>query len=109
MATKVTIGKEMQRRKIGEWLRSRLLSASGVDALIALALWFGFFALVVWRAEEIGVGYDEPIYGGYAFKYLAWLQYLWSSWSSVASLTHSDPKLLTFTGTQRTCTLQSQS
>ena len=94
MATKVTTGKEMQRRKIGEWLRSRLLSASGVDALIALALWFGFFALVVWRAEEIGVGYDEPIYGGYAFKYLAWLQYLWASWSSGRFLDPFRPEII---------------
>lgn len=61
---------------------ARLLSPQIVDALIALSLWLGVSALVLWRAEEIGVGYDEPIYGGYAMKYLAWLNYLVESWSS---------------------------
>ncbi|MFN4179573.1 MAG: glycerol-3-phosphate acyltransferase [Armatimonadota bacterium] len=60
---------------------ARLSSLQVADALIALSLWFAFSALVLWRAEEIGVGYDEPIYGGYAIKYLAWLNYLVESWS----------------------------
>ncbi len=60
------------------WWRSALF----VDALIALALWFVPFTLVVWTAEDIGVGYDEPIYSGYALKYLAWLQLLVDSWKS---------------------------
>lgn len=51
------------------------------DTLITMTLWFGAFLWVVMTANDFGVGYDEPIYGGYTLKYLAWLDYLVRCWS----------------------------
>jgi len=73
---------------------ARLSSLGLADALIALLLWFGMSALVLWRAEEIGVGYDEPIYAGYALKYLAWLQHLVESWLSGRFLDPFRPEVI---------------
>jgi len=75
-------------------LKVRLISPSALDALVAIALWFGMFAIVIWRAEEIGVGYDEPIYSGYALKYLGWLQYLVDSWSAGRFLDPFRPEVI---------------
>ncbi len=65
-----------------------------IDMLIALILWFGAFAIVIWRAEEIGTGYDEPIYAGYALKYLAWLQYLIENWTIGRFLAPFHPEVI---------------
>ncbi len=51
------------------------------DVCLALGLWVGAFGWVVWTAEDIGIGYDEPIYSGYAFRYLAWWRFLVDSWA----------------------------
>lgn len=53
-----------------------------MDVAIALTIWLISFVWVVLTANDIGVGYDEPIYSGYALKYLAWLHLLVSSWAS---------------------------
>lgn len=76
------------------WMR--LSSPKIADALIALSLWFSMSALVLWRANEIGVGYDEPIYSGYALKYLEWLQRLVGSWSVGRLLDPFRPEVIDF-------------
>ncbi len=75
---------------------TRLSSPKIADAFIALSLWFSMSALVLWRAEEIGVGYDEPIYAGYALKYLGWLQRLVESWSVGRLLDPFRPEVIDF-------------
>ncbi len=65
--------------------RSRRLSfrpsKTWLDGGIAIGLWLIAFLWVFWTAGDIGIGYDEPIYGGYALKYLQWLGYLAQCWS----------------------------
>ncbi|MCS7187471.1 MAG: glycosyltransferase family 39 protein [Armatimonadota bacterium] len=81
MGAKAPRVESKQEEKKRRSFRGKLFSPAVVDGVIALALWFAMSALVLWRADEIGVGYDEPIYAGYALKYLAWLHYLFESWS----------------------------
>ncbi len=52
------------------------------DALVGLTIGTIAVIWVVLTANDIGVGYDEPIYAGYSLKYLAWFQYLWRAWLS---------------------------
>ncbi len=59
----------------------RNLSPPIGDVAIAVAIGTVAFLWLVLTAGDIGVGYDEPIYGGYALKYLAWLQLWWQSWA----------------------------
>ncbi|MDT7898804.1 MAG: glycosyltransferase family 39 protein, partial [Armatimonadota bacterium] len=59
----------------------RNLSPPIGDVAIAVAIGMVAFLWLVLTAGDIGVGYDEPIYGGYALKYLAWLQLWWQSWA----------------------------
>ncbi|MFA0731383.1 MAG: hypothetical protein LKKZDAJK_002511 [Candidatus Fervidibacter sp.] len=59
----------------------RNLSPPIGDVAIAVAIGIVAFLWLVLTAGDIGVGYDEPIYGGYALKYLAWLQLWWQSWA----------------------------
>lgn len=75
---------------------TRMFSPKIGDAFIALSLWLSMSALVLWRAEEIGVGYDEPIYAGYALKYLGWLQRLVESWSVGRLLDPFRPEVIDF-------------
>lgn len=70
-----TIAKTTMAKWLGERLKPSLM-----DIAVGLAIWFVAFVWVVATASDIGVGYDEPIYGGYALRYLAWLQLLVDCW-----------------------------
>ncbi|MCS7192301.1 MAG: glycosyltransferase family 39 protein [Armatimonadetes bacterium] len=82
METKAVRFEIKQEKKTGQSFWARLSLPKIADSIVALSLWLVMSALVLWRAEEIGVGYDEPIYAGYALKYLDWLHYLFGSLSA---------------------------
>ncbi len=65
-----------------------------MDSLIALSLWLGAFAFTLWTAEDIGVGYDEPIYSSYALRYQQWLQLLVNCWASGEFLLPFQPQVI---------------
>ncbi|MFA0751307.1 MAG: hypothetical protein SLRJCFUN_001710 [Candidatus Fervidibacter sp.] len=64
------------------------------DVAIAVAIGMVAFLWLVLTAGDIGVGYDEPIYGGYALKYLAWLQLWWQSWARGDFLSPFRPEVI---------------
>jgi len=72
----------------------RNLSPPIGDVAIAVAIGIVAFLWLVLTAGDIGVGYDEPIYGGYALKYLAWLQLWWQSWASSDFLRPFRPEVI---------------
>lgn len=82
MRSKTAFSRSELEQGATQRLKTFLLSEKVIDTFVGLGLWFGAFFSVVWGTEEIGVGYDEPIYSGYALKYLAWLHYLVDSWLS---------------------------
>ncbi|MCS7223007.1 MAG: glycosyltransferase family 39 protein [Armatimonadetes bacterium] len=59
------------------WLKN-----NGLDIIVGSTIGILATTWVILTANDIGVGYDEPIYAGYALKYLGWFHYLWQSWSS---------------------------